>query len=642
LPTLGDVGVKAHADWSGSAPSETLTRASLMISQPPGRLDKGVRAGLAKSQITYLDKNCTDQTLIPTLVSLVSYLLCDFLQMLNAYIRRDEAAPNVQRLLALNQMKVRNMHLNQTVPVIWKLAPECLYAFATLPRIGETVTAVICQLADRDIYTAASVPDLALLFASTAKLSTTGLLIWRPVSAIRALVLLRADMMKERHSASYVARCFSHFTRDESLLFLPQLVQSLRFDTHGVLKDFLIHYCKSSEVFCHYLLWNILSEKENQVGAQDNLPEILTAMESSVLENMSPLERSNYEAEFGFIDELDRVSQRLLPMAIDERPPALGDMLAAMAIPENLYIPSNPNYRILSIDAEHSVPLKSHARVPILVHFKVFDEADQDRKPIPFSCIFKIQDDVRQDAMMIQFIDTCKRIFDDAGLDTYVLPYRVFATGPNRGVIECIPAAKSRHDLGRSTSQYLLEYFVGKYGQVGTPAFQTAQENFIKSMAPYSLICYLFQVKDRHNANIMIDEAGHVLHIDFGFIFEISPGGNFKFERSPFKLTREMIDVMGGGKEAPAFRQFAGLLTKCFLATRARHEELEAIAFLMMSAGFPCFRADSIKKLQQRFFLDKGERDVIVEIQQLINEAYEAMTTTVYDTFQMASNQIFF
>jgi phosphatidylinositol 4-kinase len=534
------------------------------------------------------------------------------------------------------------MHLTGSIPLVWTLAPECLYALTTLPRVGEKIASEICLLAERDIYTAASVAELALLFASTPKLSTGSLAIWRPVSAIRALILLRADMMKERPSAAYIARCFSHFTRDESLLFLPQLVQSLRFDVHGVLKDFLIHSCKASEVFCHYLLWNILSEKENPVGTKDNLPDILIDMETSILENMTADERRNYEAEFGFIDELDRVSQRLLPLPIDERPPALGDMLATFEIPPNLYIPSNPNYRILSIDAEHSVPLKSHARVPILVHFRVFDEADETRKPIPFSCIFKIQDDVRQDAMMIQFIDTCKRIFDEAGLDTYVLPYRVFATGPNRGVIECIRAAKSRHDLGRSTSQYLLDYFVGKHGQVGTPAFQRAQANFIKSVAPYSLICYLFQVKDRHNANIMIDDEGHVIHIDFGFIFEISPGGNFRFERSPFKLTREMIDVMGGAKEAPAFRQFACLLTKCFLAARARHEELEAIAYLMMSAGFPCFRADSIKKLQQRFFLDKGGRDVIVEIEQLIDDAYEAMTTTVYDTFQMASNQIFF
>jgi phosphatidylinositol 4-kinase len=459
---------------------------------------------------------------------------------------------------------------------------------------------------------------------------------------IKALVVLKADMMKDRSSVKYVVRCFSHFSGDASHLFLPQLVKSLRFDSCGVLKAFLVRYFKSSEVFCHYLLWNILSEKENHVGEQDSLPGILAEMEASIIANMTAQERTNYEAEFGFIDALDAVSQKLLPMAMDEQPPALGDTLTALEIPSNLYIPSNPNYKIISIDAEHSVPLKSHARVPILVHFRVCDENDEARKPIPFSCIFKIHDDVRQDAMMIQFIDTCKRIFDEAGLDTYVLPYRVFATGPNRGVIECIPAAKSRHDLGQSTSEYLLKYFIGKYGQIGTPAFQTAQANFVKSMAPYSLICYLFQVKDRHNANIMIDEAGHVVHIDFGFIFEISPGGNLKFERSPFKLTQEMIDVMGGSKEAPAFGQFTRLLIQCFLAARARHEELEAIAYLMMSAGFPCFRADSIKKLQQRFFLDKGERDLIAEIQALIDGSFQAVWTTMYDTFQMASNQIFF
>jgi phosphatidylinositol 4-kinase len=539
-------------------------------------------------------------------------------------------------------MKPQALHLNSTIPIVWEWAPESLFAISQLPRIGEPVVGVICRLADQDVYTAASVPEIALLFASTTRLSKRGLALWRPLPAVAALNLLRADLMKERPCAEFVVRSFANFSRDESLLFLPQLVQSLRFDACGVLKNFLVERCKTSEIFCHYLLWNILSEKENHVGSHDNLPQILTTIERSILQNMTPDERTNYTAEFGFIDELDRVSQRLLPLPIDERPPALGDMLTAMEMPPNLYIPSNPNYRILSIDADRSVPLKSHARVPILVHFRVYDENDAERRPIPFSCIFKIHDDVRQDAMMIQFIDTCKKIFEDANLETYLLPYRVFATGPNRGVIECIPNAKSRHDLGRSTNQPLLPYFVNKYGQVGTPAFERARANFIKSMAPYSLICYLFQVKDRHNANIMLDEEGHLVHIDFGFIFEISPGGNLKFERAPFKLTREMIDVMGGSKEAPPFKQFTSLLTKCFLAARARHEELEAITFLMMSAGFPCFRADSIKKLQQRFFLEKSAKEVVVEVEQLITGSFEAISTTAYDAFQSKSNQIYF
>ncbi|KAK8897775.1 hypothetical protein M9Y10_000003 [Tritrichomonas musculus] len=89
---------------------------------------------------------------------------------------------------------------------------------------------------------------------------------------------------------------------------------------------------------------------------------------------MNERERTNYKNEFELIDKLDEVSKKLLKMEIDKRPPALVDMLKEMKIPEGLYIPSNPNYKIISIDAERSVPLKSHARVPILVNFTVYDE----------------------------------------------------------------------------------------------------------------------------------------------------------------------------------------------------------------------------------------------------------------------------
>ena len=68
---------------------------------------------------------------------------------------------------------------------------------------------------------------------------------------------------------------------------------------------------------------------------------------------------------------------------------------------------------------------------------------------------------------------------------------------------------------------------------------------------------YILQVKDRHNGNILIDEDGHLVHIDFGFIFDISPGLDFlTFEVSPFKLSEEMIDVMGGDPSAEQFTYF--------------------------------------------------------------------------------------
>lgn len=37
--------------------------------------------------------------------------------------------------------------------------------------------------------------------------------------------------------------------------------------------------------------------------------------------------------------------------------------------------------------------------------------------------------------------------------------------------------------------------------------------------------------------NILVDRLGHIIHIDFGFILSVSPGG-MNFESVPFKLTK--------------------------------------------------------------------------------------------------------
>lgn len=45
-----------------------------------------------------------------------------------------------------------------------------------------------------------------------------------------------------------------------------------------------------------------------------------------------------------------------------------------MLLEGHLYLPTNPDTRVTSIDATSSAPMKSHAKVPVLVNFFVEDE----------------------------------------------------------------------------------------------------------------------------------------------------------------------------------------------------------------------------------------------------------------------------
>lgn len=86
--------------------------------------------------------------------------------------------------------------------------------------------------------------------------------------------------------------------------------------------------------------------------------------------------------------------------------------------------------------------------------------------------------------------------------------------------------------------------------------------------ARYAIASYLLQSKDRHNGNILIDTKGRLVHIDFGFILEISPGANMRFESAAFKLSHEMTQLLdpSGQRDSHQFHLFEELCIRGFLA----------------------------------------------------------------------------
>ena len=268
----------------------------------------------------------------------------------------------------------------------------------------------------------------------------------------------------------------------------------------------------------------------------------------------------------------------------------------------------------------------------------------KDLSLINMSCIFKVGDDLRQDSLALQVIQIFQEIFKENNLNLYTYPYQTISTiSPTYeelgGFIEVVKDTDSRDQIGKTYSTNLYEYYLYTFGQENSKGFRMARKNLIETLASYAIISYILQIKDRHNGNILIDKYGHLIHIDFGFIFDISPGGNMKFERAAFKLTKEMLKIMEG-TESEAYSTFVDLTVRAFLACRDYMDKLLDPVVLMFSSGLDCFRENSIANFIERFKLDMSEEEAANYMREQIKVAEDNWRTNVYDFIQKKQNNI--
>ena len=254
--------------------------------------------------------------------------------------------------------------------------------------------------------------------------------------------------------------------------------------------------------------------------------------------------------------------------------------------------------------------------------------------------IVKGHDDLRQEHLAMQLIQKFKSIFKAANLSIFLQPYDILVVSENSGIIELIPNAVSLHSIKKSTKNYtnLSDFFLINWDG----NFEEAQKNFVESTAGYSLICYLLNIKDRHNGNILLDSSGHVIHIDFGFLFTNSPGGNINFETAPFKLTNEMVEVMDGS-ESELFRYFKVLLVQGFLELRKYAEECVLIVEMMLPGErMACLQdgAKAVREFRERFHITKTDEQCMNLVDSLVNSSAGNWRTVKYDSFQRITNGI--
>jgi len=480
------------------------------------------------------------------------------------------------------------------------------------------------------------------------------LLYWHQTSPIESINLLVPPFCYDNTVTQYALRSLQTHDIAKAFFYVPQIVQQLHFDDKGYVQEYILEAGKYSPKFAHQIIWNMKANMymDDDATVESPLKPKLEAVLERMVSSFDPEEKKYYDTEFAFFGEVTSISGKLKPFikkSKAEKKEKIDEEIRQINVPEGVYLPSHPDGVVLDIDRTSGKPLQSHAKAPFLAKFKIrtdvqdFEgdnllELKKTTRTVMQGAIFKVGDDCRQDVLALQIISVFRSIFNFCGLDVYVFPYKVTATEAGRGVIDVLPNSTSRDMLGREFVNGLDQWYRSKHGGPNSINFQKARLNFVKSMAAYSVISYLIQFKDRHNGNIMYDDEGHLVHIDFGFCFDISPGG-VRFEAAPFKLTKEMVNVMGGNTSMP-YKWFEELCIRAFLASRVYADDICRIVEPMLASGLPCFKPQTMENLRSRFALDKTEAQAAKFMRGLIKKSYESNFTKVYDEFQRVTNGI--
>ncbi|KAI8800253.1 kinase-like domain-containing protein [Cladochytrium replicatum] len=429
-----------------------------------------------------------------------------------------------------------------------------------------------------------------------------------------------------------------HSADDEELhLYLLQLVQALKFEGIGEktqipespLAEFLIERATRNYILGNQFYWYLMVEMEDKNFGR-MYGKVVYQYMTRMMEIPDGIHRRDaLRRQAELIASLATISKEIRAMR-DTRAKRIERLRAYISDPKNgllsfapMPLPLDAHVQITGIIVEKATVLKS-ALMPLRLNFTCLDGSE-------YRVMFKVGDDMRQDQLVVQIITLIDKLLRKENLDLKLTPYKVIATSIDQGMVEFIPSHALALLLAENNNSILQFFRSHNPPDPSAPMSIPPQvmDTYIKSCAGYCVITYLLGVGDRHLDNLLLTTAGHLFHVDFGFILGRDP----KPFPPPMKLCKEMVEAMGGAT-AQHYQKFKSYCYVAFNSLRKSANLILNLFSLMVSATIPDIAIEpdkAVLKVQEKFRLDLSDEEAIQYFQALINESVSALFPQVME-----------
>ncbi|ELA48188.1 hypothetical protein VCUG_00229 [Vavraia culicis subsp. floridensis] len=259
----------------------------------------------------------------------------------------------------------------------------------------------------------------------------------------------------------------------------------------------------------------------------------------------------------------------------------------------------------------------------------------KELKPEVKCVIIKTGNELGPELIALELLREMKAILNEEGIRIWLKPYRIYTVFHNAGFIEVISSASSIHEIKKMNDSlvggksFLRKFYYETYGT----NVDKAINNFLESLVGYSLVTYFLALKDRHNGNILIDNEGHVVHVDFGFVLGLHPGF-YCVETAPFKMSSEYIHLLGNRMD-----EFKKLFVEGFMAIRKHSKKLvQILEICMNNPKYKFMDVGAVECFKSRMKSELNTRELEEYVVGLVDWSLKSMTTGLYDSYQYFSN----